>query len=66
MINDALKIIDVALKNSDPYKNVSDTLSEKEYPPNLTVIATGKAACTMAKAAYTQRILRLRFLQACA
>ena len=52
MINDALKIIDVALKNSDPYKNVSDALSEKEYPPNLTVIATGKAACTMAKAAY--------------
>ena len=52
MINDALKIIDAALKNSDPYKNVTDALSEKEYPDNLTVIAAGKAACTMAKAAY--------------
>ena len=52
MINDALKIIDAALKNSDPYKNVSDALSEKEYPNNLTVIAAGKAACIMAKAAY--------------
>ena len=52
MINDALKIIDAALKNSDPYKNVSDALSEKEYPDNLTVIAAGKAACIMAKAAY--------------
>ena len=52
MINDALKIIDAALKNSDPYKNVSDALSDKEYPDNLTVVAAGKAACTMAKAAY--------------
>ena len=52
MIKDALKIIEAALKNSDPYKNVSDALSAKEYPDNLTVIAAGKAACIMAKAAY--------------
>lgn len=52
MKNDALKIIDAALKASSPYKNVSDALSQREYTDNITLIAAGKAACTMAKAAF--------------
>lgn len=49
---DALKIIDAALKSSNPYENVKDALSQREYADNITLIAAGKAACTMAKAAF--------------
>lgn len=52
MRNDALKIIDAALKASSPYKNVTDALLQREYTDNITLIAAGKAACKMAKAAY--------------
>lgn len=52
MKNDALKIIDAALKASSPYKNVTEALSQREYTDNITLIAAGKAACTMAKAAF--------------
>lgn len=52
MKSDALKIIDAALKASSPYKNVIDALYQREYAENITLIAAGKAACTMAKAAY--------------
>ncbi|MBO5935149.1 MAG: glycerate kinase [Clostridia bacterium] len=52
MKTDALKIIDAALKASSPRKNVADALSQREYADNITLIAAGKAACTMADAAY--------------
>ena len=52
MKNDALKIIDAALKASSPCKNVTDALEKREYSDNITLIAAGKAACTMAAAAY--------------
>lgn len=52
MKSDALKIIDAALKASSPIKNITDALSKREYTDNITLIAAGKAACTMAKAAY--------------
>lgn len=52
MKTDALKIIDAALKASSPRKNVEDALSQREYADNITLIAAGKAACTMADAAY--------------
>ncbi len=52
MRNDALKIIDAALKASSPHKNVTDALMQREYQDNITLIAAGKAACTMAQAAY--------------
>ena len=52
MKTDALKIIDAALKASSPRKNVADALSQREYSDNITLIAAGKAACTMADAAY--------------
>lgn len=52
MRTDALKIIDAALKASSPRKNVTDALSQREYADNITLIAAGKAACTMAEAAY--------------
>lgn len=52
MKSDALKIIDAALREADPYKNVADALQKREYSDNITLIAAGKAACTMAKAAY--------------
>lgn len=52
MRNDALKIIDAALKASSPYKNVTDALMQREYSDNITLISAGKAACTMAQSAY--------------
>lgn len=52
MKTDALKIIDAALKASSPYKNVTDALRKRVYSDNITLIAAGKAACTMAEAAY--------------
>lgn len=52
MKTDALKIIDAALKASSPHKNVTDALSQREYSDNIILIAAGKAACTMAEAAY--------------
>ena len=52
MKTDALKIIDAALKASSPRKNMADALSQRDYADNITLIAAGKAACTMADAAY--------------
>lgn len=52
MKNDALKIISSALEAADPYKNVYSALKRKPYKKQITVIAVGKAACTMAQAAY--------------
>lgn len=52
MKTDALKIIEASLKASSPYKNVTDALKQREYADNITLIAAGKAACTMAEAAY--------------
>lgn len=52
MKSDALKIIASALKAADPYANTYDAVSKKNYDDNITVISVGKAACSMAKAAY--------------
>lgn len=48
---DAQKLIEAALRSADPVRNVTDTLKRQHYSGSLTVIAAGKAACTMAKAA---------------
>lgn len=48
---DAQKIIDAALQSADPVRNVTDALKRQHYNGKLTVVAAGKAACTMAKAA---------------
>lgn len=52
MKDDALKIIASALKAADPYKNTYTALISKQYSECVTVISVGKAACTMAQAAY--------------
>lgn len=52
MKNDALKIIDSALKAANPYQNVYNALKKKRYRKPITVISVGKAACSMAQAAY--------------
>lgn len=48
---DAKKIIEAALQSADPVRNVTDALKRQHYNGKLTVVAAGKAACTMAKAA---------------
>ncbi len=52
MKNDSLKIIDSALKAANPYRNVYNALKKKRYRKPITVISVGKAACSMALAAY--------------
>lgn len=52
MKNDALKIINAALKAADPYANVYNELRNMYCKSEVTVISVGKAACSMAKAAY--------------
>ena len=49
---DAHKMIEAALRSADPVRNVTDALKRQHYSGSLTVVAAGKAACTMAKAAY--------------
>lgn len=49
---DAKKMIEAALRSADPLKNVTDALKRQHYSGSLTVVAAGKAACTMAQAAY--------------
>lgn len=48
----AQKMIEAALRSADPVRNVTDALKRQHYSGSLTVVAAGKAACTMAKAAY--------------
>lgn len=45
-------VINAALRAADPYKNVFDAVSARQYSNNVTLVAVGKAAYTMARAAY--------------
>lgn len=51
-MTDVQAVITAALKAADPYKNVFDAVSARLYDNNVTVVAVGKAAYTMARAAY--------------
>lgn len=52
MKNLVLDIINSAIKNASPYDRVRKHISECSFPDELTVISVGKAACSMAQAAY--------------
>lgn len=51
-MTDAALIVDAALRAADPYRNVYDAVSAISYDSAVTLVAVGKAAFTMAKAAY--------------
>ncbi len=51
MKNDALKIINAAIKAADPYENTLRLLNSLALPRRVSVLAAGKAAVPMARAA---------------
>ena len=51
MKNDALKIINAAIKAADPYENTVRLLKSLDLPGRVKVLAVGKAAVPMARAA---------------